>query len=151
MSLVIPTADRKNYLNVLGLCDKITGKQPYNGANAEIKQIITFVNYIANYVEKKLVFTEQIITGKIREIEETGKKQQNVTVNVTVNEGKNVTVKDNIIDMVRQKPNITVSEMANILSVEKRTIYRNLEKLKSSGLLVRVGADKNGYWKITHK
>jgi Fic family protein len=97
----------------------------------------------------RVVFTEQIITGKIREIEETGKKQQNVTVNVSVNEGKNVTVKDNIIDMMRQKPNITVSEMANILSVEKRTIYRNLEKLKSSGLLVRVGADKNGYWKIT--
>ena len=147
--IVIPAADRKNYLNVLGQCDKITGKEPYRGANAEIEQIITFVDYIANYVEKKLIFTEQIITGEIREIEETSKKQQNVTVNVSVNEGKNVTVKDNIIDMVRQKPNITVSEMANILSVEKRTIYRNLEKLKSSGLLVRVGADKNGYWKIT--
>jgi Fic family protein len=147
--IVIPAADRKNYLNVLGQCDKITGKEPYRGANAKIEQIITFVDYIANYVEKKLIFTEQIITGEIREIEETSKKQQNVTVNVTVNEGKNVTVKDNIIDMVRQKPNITVSEMANILSVEKRTIYRNLEKLKSSGLLVRVGADKNGYWKIT--
>jgi len=30
-------------------------------------------DYIANYVEKKLEFTEQILTGKIRKIEETSK------------------------------------------------------------------------------
>jgi len=143
--IVIPTADRKNYLDVLSECDKITGSEPYSGATAEIEQISTFVDYIANYVERKLNFTEQIITGKIRQIEETGKKQQNVSVNVRVN---SVSVKSNIIDIIKQKPNITVSEMAKLLSVEERTIYRNLENLKKSGQLIRIGADKNGYWKV---
>jgi len=27
-------------------------------------------------------------------------------------------------------------------------LQRSIEKLKSSGLLVRIGADKNGYWRI---
>jgi len=28
------------------------------------------------------------------------------------------------------------------------TIHRYLEKLKSKGLIERVGADKGGYWKV---
>jgi Fic family protein len=148
---VIPTEDRKNYLDALSECDRITGKEPYNGTNAKAEQIAVFTDYIANYVEKKLVFTEQIITGKIREITETGRKQQNVSVNVRINSGKNVSVKDNIINIVKQKPSITVSEMANLLSVEERTVYRNIEKLKSAGLLKRIGAAKNGYWEVCHR
>ena len=130
---------------MLSECDRITGVAPYDGANAKIEQITVFVDYIANYIEKKLAFTERIITGKIRKIEETSKNQQNVSVNVSVND---VSVKSNIIDMIRQKPNITASEMAKMLSVDERTVYRNLEKLKDSGKLTRIGADKNGYWKI---
>ena len=143
--IVIPTADRKNYLEMLSECDRTTGVAPYDGANAKIEQIMVFADYIANYVERKLDFAEQIITGKIRKIEETSKKQQNVSINVSVND---VSVKSNIVDMIRQKLNITVSEMAKMLSVDERTIYRNLKKLKDSGQIKRVGADKNGYWKI---
>jgi len=143
--IVIPTADRKSYLEMLSECDRITGVASYDGANAKIEQITVFADYIANYVERKLDFAEQIITGKIRKIEETSKKQQNVSVNVSAN---NVSVKSNIVDMIRQKPSITASEMAKMLSVDERTIYRNLEKLKDSGQIKRVGADKNGYWKI---
>ena len=146
--IVVQTADRKNYLDALGECDKITGTEPYSGANATIEQITPFVDYIANYVEKKLEFTEQILTGKIRKIEETSKKQQNVSVNVSVNNDKNVPVKDNIVNIIKQKSNVTVLEMANLLGVDERTIYRNMEKLKAAGIIERVGSDKSGYWVV---
>jgi len=146
--IVVQTIDRKNYLDALGKCDKITGTELYNGANATIEQITPLVDYIANYVEKKLEFIEKILTGKIRNIEETNKKQQNVTVNVTVNSGKNVTVKDNIISIIKQKNNITISEMANLLSVDRRTIFRNMEMLKTAGVIKRVGSDKSGHWVV---
>jgi Fe2+ or Zn2+ uptake regulation protein len=35
--------------------------------------------------------------------------------------------------------------MANLLSVEERTIYRNMEKLKTAGIVERIGSDKSGY------
>lgn len=146
--IIIQTTDRKNYLNTLSECDKITGEEPYKGANATIEQIMPFVNYIADYVEKKLEFVELIITGKSREMKETSKKQQNVSVNVRVNDVKKVSVKDNIVDIIKQKENISVSEIAKLLGVEERTIYRNLEKLKADGIIKRIGADKNGYWKL---
>jgi len=150
--LVIPTADRKNYLNVLGLCDKTTGKQPYNGANAKIEQVSAFVDYIANYVEKKLVFTKRIITGKIREIEETSKKQQKIPSDVPVNVPVNVSLNDTekyILKLISDNPRITYNEITEEIYMNRKTVQRSIEKLKSSGLLVRIGADKNGYWKIT--
>ncbi|MDR2683133.1 MAG: Fic family protein, partial [Dysgonamonadaceae bacterium] len=52
--IVIPTADRNRYLDVLGKCDKITGTIPYNGAHATVEQIQPFVDYIKYFVEKKL-------------------------------------------------------------------------------------------------
>ena len=73
---------------------------------------------------------------------------QNVSVNVRVNSYKNVPVKDNIVNIIKQKSNVTVSEMANLLGVDERTIYRNMEKLKTAGIIERVGSDKSGYWVV---
>jgi len=73
---------------------------------------------------------------------------QNVSVNVRVNSDKNVPVKDNIVNIIKQKSNVTASEMANLLGVDERTIYRNMEKLKSAGVIERVGSDKSGYWVV---
>ena len=147
----IPTEDRKNYLNALSECDRITGKEPYSGANAATEQITVFVDYIADYLEKKLVFVEQIITGKIREITETGKKQQKIPNNVPVNVSVNVHLNDTekyILKLISDNPRITYNEIAKEIYMNRKTAQRNIEKLKASGLLKRVGADKNGYWEI---
>ncbi|MDR1336021.1 MAG: HTH domain-containing protein [Tannerella sp.] len=52
------------------------------------------------------------------------------------------------MDIITQFPAITVKEMAKMLSVTERTIYRQIEKLKTDGKIERVGSDKSGYWKI---
>jgi predicted HTH transcriptional regulator len=45
-------------------------------------------------------------------------------------------------------PSITVKELAKILSVTERTIYRQIDILKAENKIERAGSDKTGYWKI---
>ncbi len=51
---------------------------------------------------------------------------------------------------LRDNPLMTIPELASVLKVSERTVERNLKKLQDAGLLQRVGANKNGYWKVTH-
>jgi predicted HTH transcriptional regulator len=60
----------------------------------------------------------------------------------------NVSVNEKIIDIITQMPAITVKELAKMLSVTERTIYRQIEILKTANKIERVGSDKTGYWKI---
>jgi Fic family protein len=153
--VVIPTADRKNYLNFLSQCDKNTGKEPYSGANATLEQIKPFYGYIHALVVKKLDFAQQMIKGLISDISETDEKQQkesvsasDVSINVSINTDANVSINSKIIDIVVQMPAITVKELAKILSVTERTIYRQLDILKAENKIERAGSRKTGFWKI---
>jgi len=145
--VVVPTADRKNYLNTLSQCDENTGKEPYNGANATLEQIKPFYDYIYAFVVKKLDFSVQMIKGLVSDISETDGEQQKQPI-VTDIVSVNVSVKDRIVDIIAQMPAITVKELAKMLSVTERTIYRQIEILKTENKIERVGADKTGYWKI---
>jgi Fic family protein len=153
--MVIPTADRKNYLNVLGQCDKNVGKEPYNGANATLEQIKPFYDYLHAFVVRKLEFAVQLINGLISDISETDEKQQkepiptdNVSINVSINSGANVSIKNRIVDMMIQMPSITAKELAKILSVTERTVNRQIDVLKTENKIERVGSRKTGYWKV---
>jgi Fic family protein len=153
--MVVPTADRKNYLNTLSQCDKNTGKEPYNGANATLEQITPFYDYIAAFVVRKLKFSVQLIRGLISDISETDEKQQkepisadNVSINVSINNDDNVSIKNKIVDAMIQIPSITAKELAKILSVTERTINRQIDVLKTESKIERIGSRKTGYWKI---
>ena len=50
--------------------------------------------------------------------------------------------------LLKGKGSLTFEEMAKELKVTRKTIQRNIAKLKSMGLIERVGEDKNGYWKL---
>ena len=50
-----------------------------------------------------------------------------------------------------EKPSITQEELARLLDVNKRTIIRNFKMLIECNYIERVGANKNGYWKVNHK
>ena len=81
------------------------------------------------------------------------------TENVT-DDAENVTddVTDDVTDRAKEIVNlmiennqITASEIAKYMKVTKRTILRDIEKLKKDNILERIGTDKSGYWKITEK
>jgi len=43
---------------------------------------------------------------------------------------------------------ITVKSLAEKLKVTKRTVLRDIEKLKYKGRIKRIGKEKSGYWEI---
>jgi predicted HTH transcriptional regulator len=47
---------------------------------------------------------------------------------------------------MRQTPKITIENLANILSVSRKTISRDVNYMLSNGLIEREGGDKGGIW-----
>ncbi len=70
--------------------------------------------------------------------------------NVPLKVPKNVPLKrlDKILSLIKKDKNITVLQIANILSVTDKTIKRDMSKLKNENKIVRVGSLKSGYWEI---
>ncbi len=56
-----------------------------------------------------------------------------------------------ILKLLSDKPSITQDELARLLDVNKRTIIRNFKGLIENNYIERVGANKNGYWKVNSK
>ncbi len=56
---------------------------------------------------------------------------------------------DKIVFVIGQNNEILLQELADIFKVSKRTIRRDIEKLKLEGKLKRVGGEKTGHWEIT--
>jgi predicted HTH transcriptional regulator len=54
-----------------------------------------------------------------------------------------------VIEKKRNEIKISTTQLAKNIKVTRRTIMRDLDKLKSKGILERIGADKGGYWKVT--
>jgi ATP-dependent DNA helicase RecG len=53
-----------------------------------------------------------------------------------------------IIEAIRLNPNLTSSELSEKIGIRADKVRVNIQKLKSLGLLERIGADKGGYWKL---
>ena len=68
----------------------------------------------------------------------------NVGVNVGVNVGAN---EQKIISIIADNGNVTARELAEKISISQRQVERLLASLTKKQLIVREGADKNGYWK----
>ena len=53
-----------------------------------------------------------------------------------------------ILELITENPQITLSELADILKMTRRGIDKNIKKLKEQGFIRRVGPDKGGYWEV---
>ena len=52
------------------------------------------------------------------------------------------------MEAIKENPFVTQEELSQIIGLSRKSIIQNMKKLQDSGLLKRVGADKNGYWEI---
>jgi predicted HTH transcriptional regulator len=50
--------------------------------------------------------------------------------------------------MIEDTPAVTANTLAKTLNISERAVNKNLATLKELGIIERIGADKNGYWKI---
>ncbi len=86
-------------------------------------------------VEENSNIEEPLIALQVSE------KTNNVTDNVTDREFS-------ILIGIKQNNKITTQQLAKLLNVTKRTILRDIEKLKNKNKLNRIGDEKTGYWQL---
>jgi len=55
---------------------------------------------------------------------------------------------EKILSLLKEKPDLTISQMAEIIDVTGRSIERNVKILKDKGKLKRIGSDRGGYWEV---
>jgi ATP-dependent DNA helicase RecG len=79
------------------------------------------------------------------------RSKKKVTERVTENGGKVTENQQMIVDCISQNAHITSDELAIIVGISPRKIKENISKLKTKGLLERIGPDKGGYWKVIRK
>ena len=134
----------------------------------EIKEKNATVNYgkvTANNktVTQNVIENNKNITAKDENVTRNAKKvtvnDKSITRNVTVNDeivtqnAKNITVKltqkqKEILNLINENPHITQAEIASKLNIARETVNRNMQKLQEKKIIQRIGADKNGSWKI---
>lgn len=70
--------------------------------------------------------------------------QQNVTVKIGERQKQ-------ILNIVKENPNILQTELAERLEVRRETIYRDMKKLVDAGILSRSDSDKKCTWKVVER
>ncbi len=65
-----------------------------------------------------------------------------------LNVTKDVTIEMKILDLIKENAFITTTEMVRQLSVNRRTIQRGLDVLKSKHVIERKGGKRYGYWEV---
>ena len=58
-------------------------------------------------------------------------------------------VEQKLLGVLEQIPDATYLELSKKLNVSRKTVSQKIKQLKEKGVIVRVGSDKKGYWKIT--
>ncbi len=58
-------------------------------------------------------------------------------------------VQRRILEIISKDPKISANKLAELVGISRRNIEANLKKLKTLGILKRVGSPKFGYWEIS--
>lgn len=143
------------YLNSLGF--KVNN-EPFDKNSWYFRNSLVRANYTnmakgiymnAEYLER---FFRNLLLGEANELKNRyvhirysdGMAQSaspSVTVKLTANQ-------KSILGLVKENPNISQEAIAAELGLARETVNRNMRKLQERHVLERLGADKNGRWKI---
>ena len=104
------------------------------GEHNELKNRYLHVDY------KK---TQSRINTEKSSPEATKKRSKNVPINVPIKDRLK-----KIIAELSKDSHVPATKLAEKLGVTEKTIRRDLQLLKQQNLITRVGANKNGYWKV---
>ena len=55
---------------------------------------------------------------------------------------------EKIMRVIRENPTVSAQEFANMLALSSRAVEKHLSKLKTKGVLKRIGPDKGGHWAL---
>lgn len=113
-----------------------------NASNTEGESTI-FVTFMLKIIRDALA---ELVTDSLPD-------NPNVGINVGINVGANVGVNDDdfeevVLLMLKDNPKLSAKKLAEMTERSTRQIERIFKRLKEKGKLERVGASKNGSWKV---
>ena len=79
---------------------------------------------------------------------------QNGTVNANggINGSVNLLESERLVlEEIKRNPHVTMNEIVIVPDISRRTVARALKPLQEKQIICRIGADKNGHWKIINE
>lgn len=77
----------------------------------------------------------------------TDKKQEDESSEKSSEKGSEKS-SEKVLGLMRKNPEIAIQELAGKLSITTRGVEKIIAKLKSQGLITRIGPDKGGRWQV---
>ncbi|MDO5527301.1 MAG: winged helix-turn-helix domain-containing protein [Prevotella sp.] len=62
---------------------------------------------------------------------------------------KGTTTRKSIISLISNNPNITTTQMATALGINRSAVSKHIKRMQAEGVIRRVGPDKGGHWEVT--
>ena len=69
----------------------------------------------------------------------------------TVNDIVNDIVKNEIMNLMKNNPRITITDIAKSLNISRPTVTRKIKELKIDNYIYRIGSDKKGSWIVNER
>jgi predicted HTH transcriptional regulator len=99
------------------------------------------------YLYVQLPFDEEVMASRNAHL--TDGVEKSVEKSVEKNGKKSgEKTESKILQLVMERPNTTIRELAKALKIGTTTVNNNLKKLKDQGKIRRVGPDKGGHWEV---
>ncbi|MDY3921133.1 MAG: winged helix-turn-helix transcriptional regulator [Hallerella porci] len=88
--------------------------------------------------------------------DQNGTVNANGGINGSVNDTQNGTVnllesERLVLEEIKRNPHVTMNEIVIVTDISRRTVARALKTLQEKQIICRIGADKNGNWKIINE
>lgn len=104
---------------------------------------ISLPKFMENELDCSIVFERNVS----QEISSVKKFDDNVKSSVKEFDD-NIKSSVKIIELIKDNNSITASEISDILKISKRAVEKQIQKLRESEKIRRIGSDRNGFWEI---
>lgn len=135
--VVVPTKTKSQYLDALSSVDSKVGKIPSDGANASLEEVKPFVDYL-----ERLMVVEMQTDIVVSE----GAGNQWWYNGGWVNFNNQNAIE--IINLLIQKPSLSISELAEMLGINRSAVQKHMKSLQEKGYIIRSGSRKTGKWQV---
>jgi ATP-dependent DNA helicase RecG len=92
--------------------------------------------------------TSEKISGTSEKKPKTSEKNSDSSEKTSVASEKKPKTSEKIIGFIRERPSITTGELSALTGITRRSVERNIDKLRVIGIIQRVGPDKGGHWRV---
>lgn len=105
---------------------------------------------LRTYNENSFSFTDNFMrTSFYFDKKDDDRINGNDTLNDTLNYTLNLSDKELVVfNEIKRNPSVMVSQLIEYTGFAESTIKRAIKTLRETGLIVRVGAKKNGHWEL---